>query len=133
MSRFTNDIDTIGEMLNTTLIQIISGAITILGTIVLMLYTSPVLGAITIIATPLLTYLSKVIMQKGRKAYSRQQRGLGMLLSLIHIYAIKRNALLENVTLDENGKIDFTDKSAVSYTHLGNGPAGAGGYLRYGN
>ena len=79
MSRFTNDIDTIGEMLNTTLIQIISGAITILGTIVLMLYTSPVLGAITIIATPLLTYLSKVIMQKGRKAYSRQQRGLGML------------------------------------------------------
>ena len=79
MSRFTNDIDTVGEMLNTTLIQIISGAITILGTIVLMLYTSPVLGAITIIATPLFTYLSKVIMQKGRKAYTRQQRGLGML------------------------------------------------------
>ena len=79
MSRFTNDIDTIGEMLNTTLIQIISGAITILGTIVLMLYTSPVLGAITIIATPLLTWMSKVIMQKGQKAYSRQQRGLGML------------------------------------------------------
>ena len=25
MSRFTNDIDTIGEMLNTTLIQIVSG------------------------------------------------------------------------------------------------------------
>ena len=79
MSRFTNDIDTIGEMLNTTLIQIISGAITILGTIVLMLYTSPVLGAITIVATPLLTWMSKVIMQKGQKAYSRQQRGLGML------------------------------------------------------
>ena len=79
MSRFTNDIDTVGEMLNTTLIQIISGAITIVGTIVLMLYTSPVLGAITIIATPLLTWLSKVIMQKGRRAYTQQQRGLGML------------------------------------------------------
>ena len=26
---------------------------------------------------------------------------------------IKRNALLENVTLDENGKIDFDDKSVT--------------------
>ncbi len=79
MSRFTNDVDTVGEMLNTTLIQIISGAITIIGTIVLMLYTSPLLGAITIIATPLLTYISKSIMKKSRKAYSTQQKTLGML------------------------------------------------------
>ena len=27
--------------------------------------------------------------------------------------AIKRSALLENVTLDENGKIDFDDKSVT--------------------
>ena len=79
MSRFTNDIDTIGEMLNTTMIQIISGAITIVGTIVLMLYTSPLLGAITLIATPVLTLLSKAIMKKGQKAYAEQQRNLGML------------------------------------------------------
>lgn len=79
MSRFTNDVDTIGEMLNTTLIQIISGAITILGTIFLMLYTNVFLGVITIAATPLLTYLSKTIMKKGRKAYSQQQQNLGML------------------------------------------------------
>lgn len=79
MSRFTNDVDTVGEMLNTTLIQIISGAITIVGTIFLMLYTNPILGAITILATPLLTFLSKTIMQKGRKAYSEQQRNLGIL------------------------------------------------------
>ncbi|MDL2236267.1 phosphoenolpyruvate carboxykinase (ATP) [Christensenellaceae bacterium OttesenSCG-928-K19] len=32
--------------------------------------------------------------------------------------AIKRNALLENVTLDANGKIDFTDKSVTENTRL---------------
>lgn len=32
--------------------------------------------------------------------------------------AIKRNALLENVTLDENGKIDFADKSVTENTRL---------------
>lgn len=79
MSRFTNDVDTIGELLNTTLIQIICGAITIVGTIALMLYTNPFLGAVTIVATPILTYISKMIMQKGRKAYKEQQKNLGML------------------------------------------------------
>ncbi|MBQ8869320.1 MAG: ABC transporter ATP-binding protein [Oscillospiraceae bacterium] len=79
MSRFTNDVDTVGEMLNTTLIQIISGAITIVGTIILMLYTNLILGAITIIAAPILTWLSKTILKKGRKAYSQQQKCLGML------------------------------------------------------
>ena len=32
--------------------------------------------------------------------------------------AIKRNALLENVTVDENGKIDFADKSVTENTRL---------------
>ena len=79
MSRFSNDIDAVGEMLNTTLIQIISGAITIVGTLVLMLYTNWVLGLITLIMTPLLTVASKTIMKSGREAYKEQQKNLGIL------------------------------------------------------
>lgn len=79
MSRFTNDVDAIGEMLNTTLIQIISGAITIVGTIILMLYTNPLLGTITIVMTPLLTLASKLIIKYGQSSYAQQQRSLGML------------------------------------------------------
>ena len=79
MSRFTNDVDTVGEMLNTTLIQIISGAITIAGTVALMLVTNPILGGITIVAAPLLTLISRAIVSKGRTAYAAQQRNLGML------------------------------------------------------
>ena len=79
MSRFTNDVDTVGEMLNTTLIQIISGAITIVGTVVLMIYTNWILGLVTLIMTPVLTYISRLILKKGRKAYVEQQKNLGML------------------------------------------------------
>lgn len=79
MSRFTNDIDAVGEMLNTTLIQIISGLITVIGTVALMLYTNLILGAITIIMTPILTWISKKIIASGRNAYRAQQRNLGML------------------------------------------------------
>ena len=79
MSRFSNDVDAVGEMLNTTLIQIISGAITIIGTIVLMLYTNWILGLITIVMTPLLTFASKAILKSGRSAYVTQQKSLGAL------------------------------------------------------
>ncbi len=79
MSRFTNDVDTVGEMLNTTLIQIISGAITIVGTLVLMMYTNAILGMITILMTPLLTWVSRLIIRKSRGAYTAQQKNLGML------------------------------------------------------
>lgn len=79
MSRFTNDVDTVGEMLNTTLMQIISGAITIVGTVVLMIYTNWILGLITLIMTPVLTFVSRMIMKKGRNAYKEQQKNLGML------------------------------------------------------
>ena len=79
MSRFTNDVDTVGEMLNTTLIQIISGAITIVGTVILMIYTNWILGLVTLIMTPVLTYISRLIMKKGRSAYVEQQKNLGML------------------------------------------------------
>ena len=33
-------------------------------------------------------------------------------------HAIKRNALLENVTVDENGKIDFNDASVTENTRV---------------
>ena len=79
MSHFTNDVDTVGEMLNTTLIQMISGAITIVGTVVLMLYTNLILGAITLIMTPILTFVSKTIIKRGRNAYTAQQQNLGMM------------------------------------------------------
>ena len=79
MSRFTNDVDTVGEMLNTTLIQIISGVITLIGTVVLMIYTNWILGLITLIMTPLLTIVSRAILKKGRTAYKEQQKSLGIL------------------------------------------------------
>ena len=79
MSRFTNDVDTVGEMLNTTLIQIVSGAITLVGTIGLMLYTNLWLALITIVMTPLLILVSKAIIRRGRGAYAQQQRDLGTL------------------------------------------------------
>lgn len=79
MSRFTNDIDTMGNMLNTTLIQILSGIITLIGTVFLMMYTNPILGGITLVMTPVMTLLSRNIIKNSRSAFAEQQKNLGIL------------------------------------------------------
>ena len=77
MSRFTNDVDIIGEMLNSTLVQIFSGTITLLGTVALMLYTNWVLALVTIILAPLMAKVGTTIAGKSRKYFSQQQKALG--------------------------------------------------------
>ena len=115
MSRFTNDVDTVGEMLNTTLIQIISGAITIFGTVILMIYTNWILGLVTLIMTPVLTYISRLIMKKGRSAYVEQQKNLGMLNGfseeMISGQKVVKVFNHENVAIDE---FDFLNEELVN-------------------
>ena len=54
MSRFTNDVDAVGEMLNNTVVQLISGSISIVGTFALMVYTNVWLTVITIVMIPVM-------------------------------------------------------------------------------
>lgn len=77
MSRFTNDVDIIGEMLNSTLIQVFSGTITLIGTLVLMIYTNWVLALVTIIVSPIIAKVGATIAGKSRKYFSSQQTALG--------------------------------------------------------
>lgn len=77
MSRFTNDVDIIGEMLNSTLVQIFSGTITLIGTLALMLYTNWVLAVVTIVVSPIIAKIGTAIAGKSRKYFRKQQTDLG--------------------------------------------------------
>lgn len=77
MSRFTNDLEAVGQMLNNTLPQIFSGVITLIGTIVLMFVTNWVLALITLATVPVFVYAGGAIGKRSRKYYAEQQRALG--------------------------------------------------------
>jgi ATP-binding cassette subfamily B protein len=77
MSRFTNDVDIIGEMLNSTLVQIFSGTVTLLGTLALMIYTNWLLALVTIVLAPLMARVGGAIASKSRKYFVQQQVALG--------------------------------------------------------
>ncbi len=79
MSRFTNDVDAVGEMLNNTVVQLISGSISIVGTFALMVYTNVWLTVITIVMIPVMLKAVQAVGGRSRKYYRAQQAAIGTL------------------------------------------------------
>lgn len=77
MSRFTNDVDTIGQMLSNTLVQLFSGALSIIGTLFLMIYTNLYLTIVTIIMIPLMMKAGGMVARRSQKYFFAQQTSLG--------------------------------------------------------
>ncbi|MCI7502616.1 MAG: ABC transporter ATP-binding protein/permease [Clostridium sp.] len=77
MSRFTNDIDMIGELLNNTVIQLISGAISIIGTTVIMICLNIWLALLTIVMVPVMVKAGGSIAKRSSRYYREQQSALG--------------------------------------------------------
>ncbi len=79
MSRFTNDVDTIGNMLSSTLVQLFSGILSIIGTLILMIYTNLWLTVITLVMLPLMMKAGGFVAGRSQKYFSAQQSALGAL------------------------------------------------------
>lgn len=77
MSRFTNDVDNIGTMLDSSLVSVISGSVTLIGTLAIMLYINVWLTLITVVFLPIFAKTGALIAKKSRKYYSAQQAALG--------------------------------------------------------
>ena len=77
MSRFTNDVDAIDMMINSTVTSLISGIITLVGTLCMMIYTSPLLTLITAAFIPLYLFGGGLIGKKSAKYHAAQQAALG--------------------------------------------------------
>ncbi len=77
MSRFTNDVDNIDVMLNNSLTSVVSGFITLVGTLVFMITTNIWLTLITILFIPVFVKGGAIIGARSRKYHSGQQAALG--------------------------------------------------------
>ncbi len=77
MSSFTNDIDNIDMMLHNTVVNLISGSITLIGTLFMMIYTNIWLTLITIVFIPIFALLAGQIAMRSSKYYVGQQAVLG--------------------------------------------------------
>ena len=77
MSRYTNDIDNIDTMINNSLVGLVSGLITLIGTFIFMITTSWILTLITILFIPVFLFGGMIIAKRSAKYYAWQQAALG--------------------------------------------------------
>ncbi|RYI26905.1 ABC transporter ATP-binding protein [Bacillus infantis] len=79
MSRVTNDIENVSSTLNSSVIQVFSSVLNLVGTVGVMLWLSPLLTLITMIIVPVMFYGMKWITNRTGRLFKEQQRNLGEL------------------------------------------------------
>lgn len=77
MSRVTNDIDNVNNTLNQSVIQIFASILTLIGTVSVMLYLSPLLTVVTMTIIPIMFFAMKWITKRTGPLYKLRQRHLG--------------------------------------------------------
>ena len=77
MSRYTNDTDTMRQLISQSIPQLFSSLITIVSVFVAMVSTSIWLTLLVLVSVALMMFLTKVIGSRSGKYFMRQQKSLG--------------------------------------------------------
>lgn len=79
MSRLTNDVDNISITISQSIIQLMSSVVNIIGSLIMMIYLSPIMTAVSLITVPMVYVLTKTIANKTKILFKEQQDALGVL------------------------------------------------------
>ena len=112
MSRFTNDTDTMREMMSQTVPQLLSSTITVLAVFVMMVVLSPMLTIIMMITMVFIFKIVKVIGKKSAMAFRENQKCVGEMngfieemvegQKVIKVFNHEKKAISEFSQLNEN-------------------------------
>ena len=111
MSRATNDIETVSATLNTSFIQVFSSLLTLVGTIIVMIYLSPLLTVLTMLIIPLMFSAMRWITKRTGKLFKEQQAAVGALNGMIE-ETISGQAIVKAFSQEERVIEEFREKNA---------------------
>ncbi len=106
MSRFTNDTDTLRDMLSQAVPQLLSSALTVISSFVMMLYLSPILTLVVILCIILLVVISGFIAKHSANAFRSQQAAIGKVNGYIE-EMIEGQKVVKVFCREENAKTEF--------------------------
>lgn len=105
MSRFTNDLDNVQMAMEQSLVQLISSAISFVGSIVMMIVLSPILFAVNLVMLVIMFFLSGKIAGRSSKYFMAQQANLGSMngyieemvdgLKVVKVFNYEKDAIKE--------------------------------------
>lgn len=77
LSRFTNDIDTLGQSLNQSVTQLITSVTTVIGILIMMLSISVQMTLVALLVLPVSGVLIGMVVKRSQKYFKSQQEYLG--------------------------------------------------------
>jgi ATP-binding cassette subfamily B multidrug efflux pump len=83
MSRLSNDVENISNVLNQSVTQLISSVLSVVGIAVMMFTINVPLALVSLTTLPLMVFLSGQIAKRTRKGFKEQQESLGELNGII--------------------------------------------------
>lgn len=126
MSLYTNDTDTLRELLSNGLPNIISNTMTVIGMFVVMLVLQPILTLCSVVMLVIMLFITKYIAGKSGKHFVGQQRQIGVINGYIeeHIDGLKVVKVFchEDKEKEEfdvhNEKLRYASRKAHTYANV---------------
>jgi ATP-binding cassette subfamily B protein len=106
MSRFTNDTDTLREMMSQTVPQLFSSIITVLAVFIMMLILSPLLTLIMILSMVFISMMIGAIGKRSAKAFRQNQKSVGELNGFIE-EMIEGQKVIKVFNHEDNARAQF--------------------------
>ncbi len=106
MSRYTNDTDTLRQMITQSVPQTFASVITIIAVLAAMLKTSLVMSAIVLLLVAVILLISKKITGKSSKYFMAQQKALGLVNGFIEEH-INGQKVVKVFCHEKNTKNEF--------------------------
>ncbi|MFD0710449.1 ABC transporter ATP-binding protein [Paenibacillus sp. GCM10027626] len=110
MSRLTNDIENVSATLNSSAIQIFSSVLTLIGTLTVMLWLSPLLTLLTFLIVPLMAGGMRWITRRTGPLFKERQRNLGDLNGYIE-ETLSGQRVIKAFSQEERVMRDFTARN----------------------
>lgn len=108
MSHYTNDTDTLQQMISQSIPQILSSAITIVTVLVAMIYTDIYLTIFVLVSVVLMLYVVKKVGGKSRIYFGKQQQAIGDVNGYIE-EMINGQKVVKVFCHEEKAKEDFNE------------------------
>lgn len=126
MSRYTNDVDNVSTTIGQSTLQLIGSVITVVGSLVMMLFLSPLLTLGSLSVVPLVFILTRYIGSHTRQLFRSQQLETGQLNGLIEetmsgisvVQSFNQEEHLIKQFKEINERLYISGKAAMIYTGL---------------
>ncbi|WP_175615209.1 ABC transporter ATP-binding protein [Piscibacillus halophilus] len=110
MSRVTNDVDNVSNTLNSSVIQIFSSVLTLIGTVAVMMYLSPILALVTLSIIPMMVFGMKWITKRTGPLFKIQQKRLGDLNGYVE-ETVSGQKIVKTFSQEDRVKHTFEEKN----------------------